>query len=502
MKLKNYNLTLQEKLDEFDVWVTPSLGDICEAESFQGFCDEIREGFQILSVLTDNFKTLKSCEAKELAAKLFEYLKDYSEEDRLHTLESVGNVLFMCTGKTDNNIKCQYPISLRNDLSYIFDDPETKSAKITIRRVYQLNDVAKLFCRIKKDSYKKEILNSYFSTILSNESYEKQVYSIGNAYCLQKEKNLDDSFINVLTIFQCRGSITAVQGHVPENKLRKCFVDWGMVSDIDFNSDDVDFDELIGLNKQSTQKKRKFDFIIPYKTDSNVSKKIFIQSQFYAGDSGSVSHKVVDQTDSSRNDVKGKFADPIFMEYLDGAGYYASLNGDLKKMLSKSSTKDFFQIRTAPIKLRREFQFIGFLTLLEVEHAALMTDGEVNNIKSHLQKDGYSSEEIERVINFSLQQEKIRIINNKVVIIPERIEIVRRYFLIDIIANFGENQTQTHDKGCLTVAGFQSHWGLPQVEVIKTALKCIPGLNILWTDNLQPFQDIDWLLQNGYVRLQ
>lgn len=45
---------------------------------------------------------------------------------------------------------------------------------------------------------------------------------------------------------------------------------------------------------------RKYDFIIPYQSRES-GLKIFIQSQFYAGDSGSVSHKVVDQTDSSRS---------------------------------------------------------------------------------------------------------------------------------------------------------------------------------------------------------
>lgn len=51
-----------------------------------------------------------------------------------------------------------------------------------------------------------------------------------------------------------------------------------------------------------------------------------------------------------------KYPDAVFLEYLDGAGYFASLNGDLRKMLAKPTTKDFMQIRTAPIKLRRELQ--------------------------------------------------------------------------------------------------------------------------------------------------
>ena len=176
-----------------------------------------------------------------------------------------------------------------------------------------------------------------------------------------------DALISSIVIFQSRGSITATQGHIPETILRKYMTEWGLSAGTDFNTQDVEVGEILGdLPVDNKLKKRKYDFIVPFQS-RRTGAKVFIQSQFYAGDSGSVSHKVVDQTDSTREVTLQKYPDAVFIEYLDGAGYFSSLNGDLRKMLAKPTTKDFIQIRTAPLKLRRALQGILFLTPLEIE---------------------------------------------------------------------------------------------------------------------------------------
>ena len=105
------------------------------------------------------------------------------------------------------------------------------------------------------------------------------------------------------------------------------------------------------------RKTRAYDFVRPFNRPG-WEQRIFIQCQFYAGDSGSVSHKNVDQTSTSRIKVRSQCAEPVFVEYVDGAGYFASLNGDLKNLLSMDDTTSFFQTRSAAIRLRREFQRI------------------------------------------------------------------------------------------------------------------------------------------------
>lgn len=322
---------------------------------------------------------------------------------------------------------------------------------------------------------------------------------MGKAFCSQRETKNEDAFLSPLVIFQSRGSITATQGHIPENKLRAYMMDWGLEANSDFNTQDVEIGEILeGIEVDSKIKKRKYDFVLPYRSKEN-GKKIFIQSQFYAGDSGSVSHKVVDQTDSSRAVTLKKYPQAVFIEYLDGAGYFSSLNGDLRKMLAKPTTKDFIQIKSAPLKLRRELQEIYFLTILEIEHAILMTDGHKTSVMYLLQKDGYSEEEINRVMESALLNNKIQIDKDKLILNKNRIEIVRKYCLLDVIANYGKPIPLDKQKGVLTVPGYSTFWGMQQADVIKKAIEIAPALNDLWKTTTDAFDDIQWLLEKGFV---
>lgn len=214
---------------------------------------------------------------------------------------------------------------------------------------------------------------------------------------------------------------------------------------------------------------------------------MFVQSQFYAGDSGSVSHKVVDQTDSSREVTLKKYPQAVFVEYLDGAGYFSSLNGDLRKMLAKPSTKNFIQITTAPLKLRRELQGINFLTTLEIEHAILMTGGKKDDVIEKLHNDGYSIDEINTALKAAI-------------ISSDRESIVRKYCILDTIANYGQPIPADSTAGYLTVPGYSTYWGMLQADVIKRALEIAPMLNSLWRSHLEPFDDIQWLLEKGFVK--
>lgn len=275
--------------------------------------------------------------------------------------------------------------------------------------------------------------------------------------------------------------------------------DWGLRANYDYNMQDVEIGQIIGdIQANSDIKKRKYDFILPYES-RNDGAKIFIQSQFYAGDSGSVSHKVVDQTDSSREVTLKKFPNAIFIEYLDGAGYYSSLNGDLRKMLAKSTTKNFIQINSAPLKLRRELQGIQFLTPLEIEHAIIMTNGEKNNVINTLINDGYTNDEISMTLESTIKDGLI-IDNDKLSIRDDRKRIVSKYCLLDIIANYGEPLPSDKRGGLLIVPGYAVYWGMPQADVIKKALAIAPALNKIWLSVSDPFDDIQWLLEKGFVK--
>lgn len=503
MKLRLYDESLEEKMSEFDIWVTPSLGEIRDMPQFKVNLDGMKRGFDYMAQITNNFNFLSSCSSSALAHNTVNLISGQNEDEKQAILNSICGVLLLVTGKTDNNLKCQFPLLLRNTYG-ICEYPQKNSSgrwvKKQLPRTLQFDAVTKIIIQADgKAEFQERFLESYFHLIISDEDYAKQLWSLGTAYYTQKQMGNEDSLLSPIVVFQSRGSITATQGHIPETVLRSYMTEWGLEAGTDYNTQDVEIGQILGDIEANPQiKKRKYDFIIPYQSRESGAK-VFIQSQFYAGDSGSVSHKVVDQTDSSREVTLKKFPQAVFIEYLDGAGYFSSLNGDLRKMLAKPSTKNFIQICTAPLKLRRELQGISFLTTLEIEHAILMTGGKKDDVIQKLLNDGYSLDEIETGISSAIRNALLSE-TEPFVISASRESVVRKYCILDTIANYGQPIPADKIAGYLTVPGYSTYWGLLQADAIKRALEIAPMLELLWRSHVEPFEDIQWLLEKGFVK--
>lgn len=504
MKIKNYTASLQEKMSEFDMWVTPSLGEIRDTPQFKTNLNQLKTGFDQLAEITDDFSSIAFCAASSLAERSIQYICEFNEGEIKSFLNNVCNVLLLATGKTDNNLKCQFPLMLKNQIGILKFPQRTAKGnwkEKDIPRTLSMEDVTKILSQLKEQKdFLTVLLQSYFHLIVSDEEYAKQLWSLGSAYVAQREQGSATALISSIVIFQSRGSITATQGHIPELILRKYMAEWGLAAGTDFNIQDVEIGDILGdIPADNKIKKRKYDFIIPFQSRKDGAK-IFIQSQYYAGDSGSVSHKVVDQTDSTREATLRKFPEAIFVEYLDGAGYFSSLNGDLRKMLAKPTTKDFIQIKSAPIKLRRELQGIQFLTPLEIEHAIMRTGGCQEEVVSLLQDEDYTSEEIQTAINSAIRNGHIIFAEDGTYTLrPDRINIVRRYCILDVIANYGGPIAVEKQAGVLFVPGFKMCWGLPQNQAIKLALEVFPILKDLWVNPQVAFDDVQWLIASGFI---
>lgn len=503
MKLNRYDESLEEKMSEFDIWVTPSLGEIRDMPQFKENLESMKYGFNYIAKITNNFESISSCSSYALAHNTINIMLKHNDDEKQIILDCICGVLLLVSGKTDNNLKCQFPLLLRNVYGISEYPQKNRSGdwvKKPMPRTLQFSEVTKIIIQADGEAeFQEKFLESYFHLIISDKEYAKQLWNFGTTYYSQKKLGNEDFLLNPIVVFQSRGSITATQGHIPENILRSYMAEWGLEAGKDFNTQDVEIGEIIGdINATAQIKKRKFDFIIPYQSRENGAK-VFVQSQFYAGDSGSVSHKVVDQTDSSREVTLRKFPQAVFVEYLDGAGYFSSLNGDLRKMLAKSTTKDFIQICSAPLKLRRELQGINFLTTLEIEHAILMTGGKKTDVTQKLQKDGYSMDEIVSAISSAVRNQQL-LDAETFVISTSRESIVRKYCILDTIANYGQPIPADKKAGYLIVPGYSTYWGLRQADVIKRALEIAPMLDSLWRDRLDPFKDIQWLLDKGFVK--
>jgi hypothetical protein len=504
MKLSVQQSNIEEQLSEFDIWVTPSLGDIRDSDEFVTVLTDIQSGIEILSGITDRYQTVETCTPTFISNKLIDQIRLMSRTETSALLLKAISVLFMVTGKTDNNMKCQFPIYLRQQLSqeYLPNVTNGRMDRRAIPRTLESNRIASIIASLSGYlNEQQELLTIYLSFILSDEEYVKQLWSIGHSYVALKEHGAEKSLVSSLAVFKSRGSITAIQGHSPEQMLRERMSEWGLVADLDYNTQDITVGAILGETDVSSDiKRRKYDFILPYASRNN-GEKIFVQCQFYAGDSGSVSHKNVDQTTGTRNATKKKYPAAYFVEYVDGAGYCSSLNGDLRRLLCMADTRDFFQIRTAPIKLRRDLQEISFLTLLEVEQAIITVGGSNTEITAFLLQQGYSEQEIQGCLDKSVEHGLLIANNDKsdYMIITERKGIVRRYCLLDSIAVYGHAIPADELTGNLLVPGYTVNWGLPQNQLITKLLEIMPTLRKEWVNMEDVFNDLQWLIDRKYI---
>ncbi len=382
MRLPERSLSLDQALSEFDVWITPTLGEIRDTARFNREMERVVSVFEVLESATRAFASPEACDPAAISKTYVALLTGQASTRAFETLEALASVLFLVTGKSDNNAKCQLPVFFRDSarwrsLPYVRQkrrDSGASLSEIAIPRELKAEKLMSIIAGLQGfPDVQQKLLEAFIRFILSDERYISQLWSVGRSYFGLKDVGKERDLLSPLVVFQVRGSVSASGGHEPEGILRGYLAEWGLEPDADYNLSDVVVSSppqggagAAAEIDQRRGKTRAYDFVLPFRAAAWRSR-IFIQCQFYAGDSGSVSHKNVDQTTSSRAAVRSSHPDALFVEYVDGAGYFSSLNGDLKTLLSMATTRAFFQVRSAPVKLRREVQRIGFLTPLEVE---------------------------------------------------------------------------------------------------------------------------------------
>lgn len=500
-------LDLAERLWEFDTWITSKLGEIKDTDKFQAELEKIIEIIEILGKATADFENLEDFDCKKISKIVVSEINSRSKVGAKKILDSFAALLYLVTGRTDNNVKCQLPLHLKS--KEVHKLPKANNGQVLfvdIPRVMKAEQYLDYVNNLRGyEEQQDKILLDFVKFILSDSNEIGQLWSIGHSYFHLKRIRKEKELITPIVIFKVRGSVSATGGHEPEEILRELMKDWGLRPGVDFNTIDVPISEFKTLsevvredsNPNEKEKERKFDFILPYKTEG-WSPKIFIQCQFYAGDSGSVSHKNVDQTESSRRKTIEIFKDAKFIEYVDGAGYYSSLNGDLKKLLQKQDTYSFFQISTAPVKLRNCLQEIGFVTPLELEHAILRSNGDSKQVSRILGEEGYDEKEISRCIEISKVYNLIICEGNRLFIKPERRNTVRRYLLLDVVTSYGEEIEEA--KGCVLVPGYGMKFGMELVKITSKMIELVPTINQDYSSHDVFPTDLQYLSEKGFIK--
>ena len=520
MKLPIPARDITRDLREFDIWITPSLGEITETAKFREELDQVAKVFDLLGTATENFKDVQSCAPTNVASSFAAIARGQSEMERARLFRALAATLFIVTGKSDNNSKCQFPLFLRDSAKWS-EIPSVRRSKRKnssvepkvfgkrpLPRILDSDTFMNLVAAIEDESIERRLLEQIVSFLLKDEDAMRQLWSIGHSYSGLKQlnKGYERDLLAPLVVFKIRGSVSASGGHKPEHLLRILLESWGLIGGVDFNL--IDAIAEGSTEELSDVKTRAYDFILPYKAvgwDQRKDGIILIQSQFYAGDSGSVSHKNVDQTSTSRESVLKPFPAARFIEYVDGAGYFSSLNGDLRKLLAMESTHSFFQVRSAAVRLRRELQDIGFLTPLDIETAlSVQSSASRDEASLALVADGYTREIVDARINQAVECHFIREDSGKLFIREERREIVRKQLILDAIAINGQayDNPASAPRGVVFIPGYGPFFGMSLSDIALVCAK-ISGL---FSEELKQAtifsRDIDALLQAGSVLMR
>jgi hypothetical protein len=530
--------TVDEAVAEFDIWITASLGELRDTERFAQEMEAVVSVFEALAIATNDFADKASCRPDAIADTYVQLLRGDTSEGARTKLEALGSVLFLVTAKSDNNSKCQLPIYLRDNARWE-GVPVVKRSRLSmaaIPRVLKLDKYMAMTADLSQyPDEQRKMLTEFISFVLSDDKFASQLWSVGRSYVTLKAlaPGSERDLLSPLVAFQVRGSVTASGGHDPEDLLRRRLEEWGLEPGIDFNTNDVVVaaakgvvnisEEGDGKDAQAQkeddgdgqnappqkaevatrQKTRAYDFVFPFRT-AGWQPRIFVQCQFYAGDSGSVSHKNVDQTSTSRRVILEGRPDALFIEYVDGAGYFSSLNGDLRRLLEMPTTRSFIQVRSAAVRLRRELGGIGLLVPLEIEHAVIRTSGRKEDVTPLLLGDGYSEHEAIRAIESAVRRGLLTSTEDTLSLRPDRREVARRYLLLDVAVLGGrvlDPHRDVRGSGFVLVPGHGPFWGIELDRLAERALALAPGLSSDWTSPTVFPQDVRWLCDQGLAML-
>ncbi len=538
MRLLPENLSISEQLEEFDQWMTARLERVKDTEKFNLEINSVCNCIERLSLRLNSFSDYNDCQIDKLCLAVIEVCselvsgEDFSSDETLTSefIDSFFNLLFLTSGATDNNLKNHFLIKLKDDeINPMIPKRGTSKKKIRFKLVQlpsttKSDFISKLLagCLVgSHEAYAKDVvteplfdlyeyllvfLKEYTSLILEGHDEIMQFWAICSSYSRLNETqngiSLGKYLLSSCTIFKVRGSVSASGGHITEDILREKLNKIGLRQNTDYNLNDVTIGEQeVQEGGKRKKKTRAYDFILPFNVENWEPKpKLFIQSQFYAGDSGSVSHKVVDQTQSSREFTLEKYPTARFVEYLDGAGYYASLRGDLQHMLAFTNTASFFQVKSIFVRLRRELQVIKFLTPIDLEHVLLTTtSNEKHTIVNELIAQEYPESEIERVINTCIQEGVVESVDTHISIIQSRIEIARRLLILDVAVNNAStiSDSERCSQKYLILPGYGRNYGILESELTESFyLICKQHLPSAPTFS----KDIEWLLDEGVIK--
>lgn len=94
MKINYYAATLDTKMSEFDMWVTPSLGEIRDTPQFRTNLAQLKRGFDYIANITHDFVDVTYCASSILAKNVISYIENKDDNFTKDFLDSICNVFY------------------------------------------------------------------------------------------------------------------------------------------------------------------------------------------------------------------------------------------------------------------------------------------------------------------------------------------------------------------------------------------------------------------------
>jgi hypothetical protein len=82
----------------------------------------------------------------------------------------------------------------------------------------------------------------------------------------------------------------------------------------------------------------------------------------------------------------------------------------------------------------------------------------------------------------------------------KRVELARKYFLLDCVARFGGILADEALPGSVTIPGYSLLYGLPLVALGSKISNINPTVTSLWKEPSLVLGDIGWLAEKGYIK--
>lgn len=190
----------ERDLREFDIWITPSLGEITETDKFKDELGRIKTVIEALGAATNNFDDPSHCQGRAIAETFARIGARLPRAERAELFKSLASTLFLVTGKSDNNAKCQFPLYLRDVAKWSSMPRPGRNGgeKPGIPRVLKSDTYMDLVSALEDSADESRMLVQFIEFLLSDEAATRQFWAIGNSYFSLKAlgKNYEDNLLS------------------------------------------------------------------------------------------------------------------------------------------------------------------------------------------------------------------------------------------------------------------------------------------------------------------